>query len=221
MHTTQRRDAPLLKTFEEWMRAQRYSYHTISNYLHLLKAFFAYYPNKSFDTCSTGDVERYNFEVIVKKNFSLSHQRQFIGALKLFYRWYNKGNIMPEELQRPRKEKRLPQVLSKEEVSALLKQIKNQKHLAMISLIYSAGLRAGELIRLRPRDIDSQRMMISIKLAKGKKDRYVGLSPRILDLLRQYYAAYRPKEYLFEGQYGGMYSIRSLEHILERAVAAA
>lgn len=213
--------AAVTREFTKWMRSQRYSWHSVKNYGALLSLFLAHHMPKRPEDITMKDVERYNFDVILKNNLSVSHQRQFISSLKLFYTWFNKGSIVPDELQRPWKEKRLPEVLSKQEVAVILSQIRNLKHKAMISMIYSAGLRAGELVKLKPAHIDGQRMMIHIQLAKGKKDRYVTLSPKILELLREYYREYRPREYLFEGQYGGRYSLRSLEHILKRAVAAA
>ena len=87
----------------------------------------------------------------------------------------------------------------------------------MIMAGYSAGLRVSEIIGLKLKNIDSQRMMIHIQGAKGKKDRMVPLSKTLLVLLRQYYTAYKPIEYLFEGQYGGAYSARSIQEILQAA----
>ncbi|MBU3677192.1 MAG: integrase, partial [Chitinophagaceae bacterium] len=97
----------------------------------------------------------------------------------------------------------LPNVLSKEEVKQILEAHDNMKHRTMLSLIYSCGLRRSELLHLKPRDIDSQRGIIVIRQAKGKKDRIVPLSTKILEMLRVYFVAYRPKEYLFEGQESG------------------
>ena len=88
----------------------------------------------------------------------------------------------------------------------------------MLSLIYSAGLRRSELLNLKNLDIDSKRMLISVRNAKGMKDRMVPLSPTILEMLREYYMQYKPKDYLFEGQYGDRYSERSLELVLKKAV---
>jgi integrase/recombinase XerD len=116
----------------------------------------------------------------------------------------------------------LPNVLSKEEVKAILESTKNIKHRAMLSLIYSCGLRCGELIHLKPTDIDSKRNLVIIRNGKGRKDRIVPLSPKILDLLREYYKSNKPKIYLFEGQFEGiMYSDRSLQLVLKQSLQTA
>lgn len=210
----------LLSNFRHWMQSQRYSKSSEKVYVDLLRNFFRYVKMDPVD-CSIREVERYNYEVVLQAKLSVSFQRQLVGALKLFYRWYAKGNIVPDELERPFREKRLPEVLSKDEVKQILDSSHNLKHRTMLSLIYSAGLRAGELVQLKPTDIDSKRMLIKVRMAKGRKDRVVGLSEKILALLREYYMEYRPKEYLFEGQTGGMYTTRSLERVLHAAVLRA
>jgi integrase/recombinase XerD len=124
-------------------------------------------------------------------------------------------------IQRPRREKRLPNVLSKNEVKSILEAPTNLKHRAMLSLIYACGLRRSELLSLTKFDIDSKRMVVIIRMAKGKKDRIVPLSPKILSLLRDYYKSYNPKEFLFEGQGGGEYSEKSLENVFKQSLLKA
>jgi site-specific recombinase XerD len=114
-------------------------------------------------------------------------------------------------LQRPDKEQALPTVLSTAEITNILKAAENLKHKAILTVIYSAGLRIGEVVKLKIKDIDSERKQIRIEQGKGKKDRYTLLSAKTLELLRAYFTAYRPKEYLFEGQDGGQYSTRSIQ----------
>jgi len=97
----------------------------------------------------------------------------------------------------------------------------NLKHKTLLALIYSAGLRISEALNMKPKDIDSVRMLIHIKNAKGKKDRYTLLSEKVLLLLREYYLVYKPKEYLFEGQFGGIYSSRSAQIILKQTAEKA
>ena len=125
----------------------------------------------------------------------------------------------PELLHRPKREKLLPNVLSKEEVKQILDAHSNLKHKAMLSLIYSCGLRCGELLSMRPVHIDSKRGIVIIKQAKGKKDRIVPLSPKILEMLRQYFQDFQPQSYLFEGQEkGNPYDERSLQLVLKQAL---
>ena len=210
-----------LDEFRRWMIGQRYSYMTVKNYLTALSSFFAYFSDKRYCDIAAADVSNYNYNVVIAKNLSVSYHRIIIGALKLFYSTCSKKNILPEKLQRPSKEKRLPVVLSAEEVKAILDSSGNLKHRTLLSLVYSCGLRMGEALNMRPGDIDSKRMLVRINLAKGRKDRLVGLSTKILDLLREYYTVYQPKGYLFEGQFGGKYSSRSAEEVLAKAVRSA
>ncbi len=115
----------------------------------------------------------------------------------------------------------LPVVLSKEEVSKLIKVTSNLKHKTILLLIYSAGLRLGELLNLKIGDIDSKRFKIHVVQGKGKKDRYVVLSEKLLQLLREYFKKYGPKEYLIEGGKGGRYSDKSVQSLMKQAVKKA
>ena len=126
------------------------------------------------------------------------------------------------EIKRPRKDKKLPVVLSKEEVAKILNSVDNLKHSAILMLVYSAGLRVGEVVRLKPEDIDSNRMLIHIKGAKGRKDRYTLLSEKTLEVLREYWRKYKPEKWLFGGAREGRYlSIRSVQKIFEQACERA
>ena len=124
-------------------------------------------------------------------------------------------------IERPRKENYLPEVLSEEEITSILKAISNLKHKAIIMVIYSGGLRISELINLKVKDIDSDRMQIRISQAKGKKDRYTLLSNKTLLILRKYFTEYKPKEWLFEGVSGGQYADSSIYSIFKKAIASA
>ena len=121
-------------------------------------------------------------------------------------------------IDRPKKEKTLPVVLSDEEILLILRSVSNLKHKAILMVIYSAGLRISECINLKIKDIDSNRMQIRVEQSKGKKDRYTLLSTKTLLILRDYFKTYRPKEFLFEGQDGGCYSTRSIQNIFRDTV---
>lgn len=124
-------------------------------------------------------------------------------------------------IPRPQKESKLPVVLSQDEVLRIFEAVDNLKHKTILMLIYSAGLRVGESVRLKIEDIDGDRKLIHLRGAKGKKDRYTLLSDVVLQLLREYFKEYKPKEFLFEGGGGRRYlSERSVQHVFERAVAA-
>ena len=152
---------------------------------------------------------------------SISYQNQAINSIKFYFR-----NVLGKELekihvQRPKKEKKLPEVFSEEEVALLLIQPKNLKHKTILYTIYSAGLRRSEVLNLRLADIDSKRNCINVRGAKGRKDRITLLSQKNLLLLREYYKVYRPKDYLFEGANGGKYSVTSLRKIFCRALKSS
>ena len=112
-------------------------------------------------------------------------------------------------------------VLSEEEVVRILKNVENLKHKAILMMIYSAGLRISECVNLKIKDIDSVRMQVRVEQAKGKKDRYTLLSTKALIVLRQYFTKYKPKLYLFEGQFGEQYSARSIQAVFQEAVKKA
>ncbi|MBN4065981.1 tyrosine-type recombinase/integrase [Candidatus Amoebophilus asiaticus] len=207
--------------FKYWMKNKRYSESTVATYINLLEVFFTYFNYKKIHKVTNNDIIRFNNEFILKKGYSNSYQRQMINAIKLFYKKEHEKEIVIEDLERPDKEKKLPNVLAKEEVSQIIRSIKNIKHKTVISLIYSAGLRISEAINLKISDIDSDRMVLHIRAAKGKKDRYVKLSDKVLGLLRAYYKRYKPKTYLFEGQGKDRYSSRSIGMVLKRAVKHA
>jgi len=206
-----------ISRFRNWMFQCRYADQTIKTYGSMMEVFLSHFPDKKPEVINLRDIEEFNYYYVIGNGFSASYQNQMISAIKLFYLKMLGIKFELKELERPRKGNYLPAVLSKEEVFTILLSVRNIKHKAILSLIYSAGLRRGELINLRLKDIDSKRMLILVKNSKGAKDRVVGLSEKILILLRDYYRLYRPKYYLFEGQHGGKYSGTSINLIFQRA----
>lgn len=208
--------------FENWLLSKRYSKSTIKTYCDVLRVFFTFHKTISTQHITMQHIIQFNTEYIIGRGLSISYQNQFVNALKLFYLIIRNTNIIIENIARPRREHRLPNVLSKEEVKILLNTIRNLKHRTMLCLLYSCGLRSGELLNLQPTHIDSKRNIILIKQSKGKKDRIVPLSPKILEMLREYYRYYKPKTYLFEGQnIGEQYDSRSLQLVLKQAIKKA
>lgn len=205
----------------DWIRTVRLSESTIANYSKALEVFFEFFRDKPIEDITNEDVILFNREYILRKGLSASYQSQFVNGLKQFYSIITDKKLVIDKLVRPKKPFQLPKVLSEEEVSSIIKACRNLKHRTMLSLIYSAGLRRGELLHLKLEDIDSKRMMILIREAKGVRDRMVPLSPKVLEMLREYFKKYRPEGFLFEGMYGGIYSARALEMVLKKAVEAA
>jgi integrase/recombinase XerD len=204
------------------MKSRRYSENTIKTYSEALRTFLFYFNQKAAEDITNGDIIDFNNDYIRKNNFSASFQNQTVNAIKLFFRSVRNTKIDFEKIHRPKREKLLPNVLSKEEVKAILNALGNVKHKAMLSLIYSCGLRRSELLNLKPADVDSKRGVVIIRQSKGKKDRIAPLSKKIIELLREYYKACKPVTWLFEGQIAGeQYDERSIQLVLKSAVEKA
>jgi integrase/recombinase XerD len=213
---------PHLEHFKNYLKSQRYGPNTIKTYTEALGVFFQFHSNKAPEQLEIEDIIHFNTGYILRKNLSVSYQNQVINAIKLFYR--NRFNRLMDlnNIQRPRREKRLPNVLSKQEIKAILEAPTNLKHRAMLSLIYACGLRRSELLNLTLKDVLSDRKLLFIRQSKGKKDRVVPISNKIIEMLREYYKAYKPKTWLFEGQIPNTkYSEKSLENVLKQSLTKA
>ena len=211
-----------LLAFKSYMHYRRYSPNTIKTYTESLEIFFRFFQNRALDSLTIEDIIDFNNDYILKKNLSASYQNQVINAIKLFYRNRFNRAMEVDFIQRPRREKRLPNVLSKKEIKAILEAPTNLKHRAMISLIYACGLRRSELLNLTLKDIHSDRNLLFIRQSKGKKDRVVPISMKLIAMLRDYYKAFKPKTWLFEGQIAGeKYSERSIQLVLNQSVSKA
>lgn len=206
--------------FTLWLRSKRYSESTIATYTDALKSFLLFYNDCLVEEICDADIIKFNNEYILKKQLSSSFQNQIVNAVKLFFRTIEKKRLDPDLIHRPKREKILPNVLSKAEVKLILNALPNLKHRTMLSLIYSCGLRRSELLALKATDIQAGRNIIFIRQAKGKKDRIVPLSEKVLIMLREYYQFYKPKVWLFEGQKAGEpYDERSLASVLKLALS--
>lgn len=207
--------------FRDWMEHRHYSKNTIQTYLDCISVFFRFHKNTDPMQITRQHIVEFNVAFILKKNLSVSYQNQFINALKLFLTKVMRTEIEDIELERPRREKKLPNVLSRQEVAAIMKCISNIKHKLMLSIIYSGGLRMGELLALKITDIHRHRKIICIRQAKGFKDRIVPLSTRVEEQLDHYLATYKPRNWLFEGEKGEQYASRSLQLVLKKYVRLA
>ncbi len=205
--------------FCNYLKSKRYSESTVKTYSEALRSFLLFFNDKAVAEITNEDVILYNNDFILKNNLSASYQNQIVNAIKLYFKTLKNIKIELDKIHRPKRAKVLPNVLSKEEVKLILEAHNNVKHKTMLSLIYSCGLRRSELINLKITDIDSNRNIVIIRQAKGKKDRIAPLSPKILALLRIYYPIYKPKKWLFEGQNGNeQYSDQSLQSVLKQAL---
>jgi integrase/recombinase XerD len=215
-------DSRDLEKFRGWMEFRRYGRSTVNSYITMISRFLRFIkPVRSVD-CVPYDVVRYVNDFILSMRLSYTFQNQTVSAMKLFFSEIYNRPLVIEKLERPRGEFRLPNVLSRDEVKKLLGAVINLKHRALLSLTYGCGLRRQEVLNLKLNDIDSKRGIINVRQSKGRKDRVVPVSEKLLELLRDYYKAYRPDRYLFEGdERGGMYSPTSFENVLKRACRKA
>ena len=208
----------ILEKYKDLLIQKRYGVNTIQVYCNYFKDFIIHFKNENLEDISKNQINSYIVELIKLKNISISQQNQRINAIKFYYEKVLGREKEYYDIYRPKKEHKLPTVLSENEVGKLINQIDNIKHRAIISLIYSAGLRISEAANLKLSDIDSDRNIILIRGAKGKKDRTTLLSRTVLELLRDYYRQYKPIDYLFQGQTGGQYSVKSIQNVFRRAV---
>ncbi|HHU70849.1 MAG TPA: tyrosine-type recombinase/integrase, partial [Clostridiales bacterium] len=212
----------LYNNMEEELVLKGYSKKTIKSYIGHIRRFETFIE-KQLNSINTADIKRYTLYLINEKKTSHSFANQAISAIKFL--WINILHMPDNEIEylpRPKKEKKLPNVLSKEEVFSILKSVDNEKHKTILFLIYSAGLRLGEVVRLQMNDIDGKRMLIKIRQGKGRKDRYTLLLEVALKQLRKYYSIYRPEKWLFPGGKEGSYlTERSVQKIFEMACEKA
>jgi len=207
-----------LARVEEKIILMAYSHSTLKAYRNALVYFFKYFENRKLLDVSKSEIESYVAKWIVKYDISETKQNTIINAIKFYYEKVLDQPRAFYNIQRPKKARTLPGVLSMPEVKAILSQPENLKHKTILYTIYSGGLRLGELLNLRIEDVRSDDGYIFIKAAKGKKDRRTILSDHLLGLLRQYYKLHKPSYWLFEGQTGGKYSASSVQRIFRKAV---
>jgi integrase/recombinase XerD len=208
--------------FSKWMEHKRYSPSTIETYVQAITVFLRFIAPKCSAEATNEDMQRYVYQYMIPRRLSYSYQNQAVNAAKLFFKLITGSALVTEQLERPRREHKLPNILSKEEVKAIILAPINQKHRTMLSLIYACGLRRSELLNLKPAHIDSKRHLLSVLNAKGKKDRVIPISDKTIALLRDYYKLYRPRIWMFEGHDAGeQYSETSLQEVLKHAVSKA
>jgi len=211
-----------IKRFQAWMEHRHYSPRTVSVYTMCVQQFLRFHDSPKPTEIVKKHLIDFNQGYIIQQGLSTSYQNQFVNALKLYLREMCGLPIPEEDLERPRKEKKLPNVLCKEEVQAIFRAVPNMKHRFILQMIYACGLRIGELTRLQIADIDRNRKAIHIRRSKGYKDRYIPLPESIEKILTHYLNLYAPKTYLVEGQQLGLpYSPKSVQSIIKRAAFKA
>lgn len=208
----------ILYQYEQKLLLGRYSWSTIKSYKTCFKEFLLFYKKESVSTLQKVHIEAFLLHLIQTKKIAHSTQNQYINAIKFYYEKVLGNTRVVYQSMRPRAQKKLPSVFTEQEVTQIIQTVSNLKHKCILMTIYSAGLRLGEVINLRITDIQSKENCIFVRNAKGNKDRYTILSPKLLLLLRQYYKEYRPELWLFEGASGGQYSKSSVQSIFKKAL---
>lgn len=210
-----------LAHYERSIILSGYSKSTLKNYRACFVQFLSYFESRELLELTKTEIEGFVYHLISKYKISPPKQNQMINAIKFYY---EKVMDQPREhynIQRPKKAKSLPNVLSKEEIVRLINTPKNLKQKTILYLIYSSGLRIGEVIRLRIDDVHYDEGYIFIKCSKGLKDRKTILSKQAVPLIRKYLIEFKPSYWLFEGMYGDQYSQSSITKMFRRSVQAA
>ncbi|MEW7280567.1 site-specific tyrosine recombinase/integron integrase [Aquimarina sp. 2201CG1-2-11] len=208
------------EVFLEKLELKCYSANTCRVYITMFERFINAFPNKSINYLTEEDIRDY-LKGLVHLKKSDSYLNQSINSIKFYYEVVLGMPNRFYSIERPRKKRKLPVILSKEEIVTMLQCTTNVKHRSILSLLYSSGLRKSELLSLKVADIDSKRMVVVVKQAKGNKDRLTLLSETALKDLRNYYKEWRPKTFLFEAPNGKSYSTTSVDKIVKKAALLA
>jgi integrase/recombinase XerD len=212
----------LFETLTEELHLRNYSHKTIKAYKSCLRSFISHFAPRHPRDLNENDIRGYLLHLIDKEKLAPSTVNQVLNAIRFLYVDLYKKPLALGGIPRPRKDRKLPVLLSPEEILLMFDKIDNVKHKTILMLIYSAGLRVGEAVRLKIADLDSKRRLIHLHGAKGKKDRYTVLADSVLEQLRIYYRQYRPLEYLFEGGNGRTHiAERSVQNVFTRAIRKA
>ena len=199
-----------MEQFESELKIKGYSFRTNKAHVGHIRRLFEHFK-KSPEELEKADLKEYLINLIDQKNCTNAYVQQALCALKVFNTVIINRNDVVEDIPFPKKERTIPEVLSENEVLNIFSTLKNHKHKALLYLIYSSGLRVGEVVRLRVNDIDRDRMLIHVRLCNGKKDRYTILSRAALKALQTYENKYKLEEWLFPG-------MDDCKHITERTV---
>lgn len=212
----------VIRDFVKYLKGKRYSESTVKTYFTFIADFINYVQPKPLEKLTKKDLELFVEDVFVPRKMSISSHRQLISAMKHFFIFTNSEIEIDFKSLAPRNDQKLPNVLSHEEIIELIRVTKNIKHRVCIAMIYSSGLRVGELINLKLKDLDIQRKLLKVQNSKGRKDRYVPIANVMLPLLQNYLTTYAPKTYLIEGiKEGAPYSAISIRNFLARGCKQA
>ena len=210
-----------INLYIQLLEIKRFSPNSIKSYVNALRQFLNYYKEQDVDFFNEKEIERFINEQVTVFNISISYQKQLVAAIKMYYKNIAHRELRLDYLYPERREFKIPIVYTQGEVKKLLGASDNLKNRALLTTIYSAGLRLSEVINLKIADINSTTMKIKVCQGKGKKDRIVMLSIKLLTLLRAYFVEYKPVTFLFEGQKRNQYGVRSVQQVLKQSQTKA
>jgi site-specific recombinase XerD len=210
-----------MKEMVELLKLKGYSISTIKTYQNEFAQFLIALKNHPVDKCDAQKLRSYMLYCYEHRKLSENTLHSRLNALKFYFEQVLHREKFFVEIPRPKKHSILPKTIHPNDIKKIFAVTNNLKHNTMLKLCYGMGLRVSEIINLKITNIDSQSMQVFIEKSKGKKDRYVNLPQSVLEQLRAYFKAYRPKKFLFEGQNGGQYSVRSLQNVFKTALHKA
>ena len=194
---------------------RRYSPNTINTYTHFFKQFINYFPDTDLDQLTEEHIRQFQDYLVSKRKVSISTQNQAINAIKYYFEQVLDGERKTYHIERPRREKKLPHILSEQQILRIIEATENLKHQSIIVVMYSAGLRVGELLKLRRQDLNFDKNLIFVRDAKGKKDRTTILAESTAKMLHVYLEEFKPNYWLFEGPGRKQYSSTSVNVLLK------
>lgn len=212
---------PALKIFREQIELRNYSPHTLKTYCNEFAQLLYILKGNNVNNLNSETVKSYLLFCLKELKLTENQLHSRFNAIKFYFEKVLNREKIFMDIPRPKKPSQLPKIIHSQDIKKIFSVTENLKHNTMLKLCYGMGLRVSEIANLKITDIDSKNMQVLIERAKGKKDRYVNLPESILEQLRKYYIEYKPKEYLFEGQYGGQYSIRSIQQVFKGALKKA
>lgn len=207
-----------VKLYAEDLRLKNYAKSSIENYCSQVSLFLTCFNDKATKPSEINESQIKEWILLAN---SINGRKHRISAVKLFYQLTGKQPLKFKHIPYPKKDKKLPIVLSIAEIQKMFDVCENKKHKAILSLLYSTGLRVSELINLKWKDIDRSRMIINVIDGKGMKDRQLPLNQVLIDVLTDYYKEYKSKEYVFNGQFDLQYSDRSVLQVVKQLAVKA
>ncbi len=213
-------EVDLLERFERELTFRNRSNRTLVSYLEYTRRFIGYFSGRNFRELSIPEIQEYLNDIVLRKGYSHSTLNIQISAIRSFYHLVFKIDLHDIDLPRPKAVKDLPKVLSMGEIQRMIEGSYNKKHQLIITLLYSTGMRRAEIQQLKVSDIDLESGTIRVH-GKGNKFRTAYISKNLHKLLSGYLKAYKPVDYLLEGQNGGQYSETSIEKVIKRSATRA